>query len=179
PLSSPLPAPLPAPLSAGRTAPVAADDKPVAGHAPTPAARPQTPSGALPLAPEHWADILVELALTGVTQSIAANCELVSVHEGLCQLALKAQHAALWNKTHEERIAVALASRYGMPVKLALTVGDTNNETPAEVAQRRRDERLAAALLAIDNDARLQELLDSFDATLDRDTIKPRNQSGD
>ena len=179
PLSSPLPAPLPAPLSAGRTAPVAADDKPVAGHAPTPAARPQTPSGALPLAPEHWADILVELALTGVTQSIAANCELVSVHEGLCQLVLKAQHAALWNKTHEERIAVALASRYGMPVKLALTVGDTNNETPAEVAQRRRDERLAAALLAIDNDARLQELLDSFDATLDRDTIKPRNQSGD
>jgi len=136
-------------------------------------------SGPLPLAPEHWADILVELALTGVTQSIAANCELVSVNGGMCQLALKEQHAALWNKTHEERIAVALASRFGIPVKLALTVGDTNNETPAEVAQRRRDERLAEAVVAIDNDARLKQLLDSFDATLDRDTIRPRSQSGD
>ena len=30
-----------------------------------------------------------------------------------------------------------------------------------------------------DLQARLQQLLDSFDATLDRDTIKPRNHSGD
>ncbi|NQV65910.1 MAG: hypothetical protein HQ497_11155, partial [SAR86 cluster bacterium] len=48
-----------------------------------------------------------------------------------------------------------------------------------EVAQRQRDERLAMAVVAIDSDAKLKQLIDNFDGTLDRETIMPRNQSGD
>ena len=133
----------------------------------------------VPLAVEHWAEILVELGLSGVTQSIAANCELVAVEHGVCHLVLKAHHATLWNKTHEDRIAQSLARLYDTEITLALTVGETVGETPAEVAQRHRDERLAMAVVAIDSDAKLKQLIDNFDGTLDRDTIMPRNQSGD
>ena len=133
----------------------------------------------VPLAVEHWAQILIEMGLSGVTQSIAANCELVSVNQDVCQLVLKAQHATLWNKTHEDRIAQSLSRLYGARITLSLTVGETVGETPAEVAQRHRDERLAKAVVAIDTDEKLKRLIDNFDATLDRETIMPRNQPGD
>ena len=58
-------------------------------------------------------------------------------------------------------------------------MGETVGETPAEVAQRHRDERLAKAVVAIDTDEKLKRLIDNFDATLDRETIMPRNQPGD
>ena len=133
----------------------------------------------VPLAVEHWAQILIEMGLSGVTQSIAANCELVSVNQDVCQLVLKAQHATLWNKTHEDRIAQSLSRLYGARITLSLTVGETVGETPAGVAQRHRDERLAKAVVAIDTDEKLKRLIDNFDATLDRETIMPRNQPGD
>jgi DNA polymerase III subunit gamma/tau len=145
----------------------------------TPKALDTGPGTIVPLAVERWAEILVELSLSGVTQSIAANCELVAVKHDVCHLVLKAHHATLWNKTHEDRIAQSLSRLYGAKITLALTVGETVGETPAEVAQRQRDERLAMAVVAIDSDAKLKQLIDNFDGTLDRETIMPRNQSGD
>jgi DNA polymerase-3 subunit gamma/tau len=145
----------------------------------TPKALDTAPGTIVPLAVERWAEILVELSLSGVTQSIAANCELVAVKHDVCHLVLKAHHATLWNKTHEDRIAQSLSRLYGAKITLALTVGETVGETPAEVAQRQRDERLAMAVVAIDSDAKLKQLIDNFDGTLDRETIMPRNQSGD
>ena len=145
----------------------------------TPKALNAGPATIVPLAVERWAEVLVELGLSGVTQSIAANCELVAVKHGVCHLVLKAHHATLWNKTHEDRIAQSLSRLYDTEITLALTVGETVGETPAEVDQRHRDERLAMAVVSIDSDEKLKQLIDNFDGTLDRDTIMPRNQSGD
>ena len=91
----------------------------------------------------------------------------------------KGPTATLWNKTHEDRIAQSLSRLYDTEITLALTVGETVGETPAEVDQRHRDERLAMAVVSIDSDEKLKQLIDNFDGTLDRDTIMPRNQSGD
>ena len=145
----------------------------------TPKALNAGPGTIVPLVVERWAEVLVELGLSGVTQSIAANCELVAVKHGVCHLVLKAHHATLWNKTHEDRIAQSLSRLYDTEITLALTVGETVGETPAEVDQRHRDERLAMAVVSIDSDEKLKQLIDNFDGTLDRDTIMPRNQSGD
>ena len=145
----------------------------------TPKALNVGPGTVVPLVVERWAEVLVELGLSGVTQSIAANCELVAVKHGVCHLVLKAHHATLWNKTHEDRIAQSLSRLYDTEITLALTVGETVGETPAEVDQRHRDERLAMAVVSIDSDEKLKQLIDNFDGTLDRDTIMPRNQSGD
>jgi DNA polymerase-3 subunit gamma/tau len=131
----------------------------------------------LPLAAEHWTDIFPQLRLTGVTQSVASNCELEAVEGDVCRLVLSEKHSSLWNNTHQGRIVESLSRLYGRPIRLTLRVGATEAETPAGAEQRRRGERQAEAELAIDADEKLKQLIDNFDGTLERDTIAPRNTS--
>jgi DNA polymerase-3 subunit gamma/tau len=136
-----------------------------------------SPVTRLPLAAEHWTDIFVQLRLTGVTQSVASNCELEMVENDVCRLVLSDRHASLWNNTHEGRIVESLSRLYGRPIKLTLRVGQTQAETPAGAELRRRSERQAEAEVAIDADEKLKQLIDRFDGTLERDTIAPRGIS--
>jgi DNA polymerase-3 subunit gamma/tau len=129
----------------------------------------------LPLAVEHWTDIFVQLRLTGVTQSVASNCELEAVQGDVCRLVLSDSHASLWNNTHEGRINDSLSRLYGRPIKVIMRIGPTQAETPAGAELRRRGERQAQAVLAIDGDEKLKQLIDNFDGTLERDTIVPRS----
>ncbi|MFT6038896.1 MAG: DNA polymerase-3 subunit gamma/tau [Candidatus Azotimanducaceae bacterium] len=131
----------------------------------------------LPLAAEHWTDIFPQLRLTGVTQSVASNCELEAVESDVCRLVLSEKHSSLWNNTHQGRIVESLSRLYGRPIRLTLRVGATEAETPAGAELRRRGERQAEAELAIDADEKLKQLIDNFDGTLERDTIAPRNTS--
>jgi DNA polymerase-3 subunit gamma/tau len=111
----------------------------------------------LPLAAEHWTDIFLQLRLTGVTQSVASNCELEAVEGDVCRFVLSEKHSSLWNNTHQGRIVESLSRLYGRPIRLTLRVGATEAETPAG--------------------AELRQLIDNFDGTLERDTIAPRNAS--
>jgi len=128
----------------------------------------------LPLTAEYWSDIFLQLRLTGVTQSVASNCELEAVDNDVCRLVLSDRHASLWNSTHEGRIVESLSRLFGRPIKLTLRVGPTQAETPAGAALRRRGERQAEAEVAIDADEKLKQLIDNFDGTLERNTIAPR-----
>ena len=119
----------------------------------------------------------MQLRLTGVTQSVASNCELEAVENDVCQLVLGDRHANLWNSTHEGRIVASLSRLYGRSIKLTLRVGPTQAETPAGADLRRRGERQAEAEAAIDADEKLKQLIDSFDGTLERGTIAPRSAS--
>ena len=131
----------------------------------------------LPLAAEHWTDIFPQLRLTGVTQSVASNCELEAVEGDVCRLVLSEKHSSLWNNTHQGRIVESLSRLYDRPIRLSLRVGATEAETPAGAELRRRGERQAEAELAIDADEKLKQLIDNFDGTLERDTIAPRHTS--
>jgi DNA polymerase-3 subunit gamma/tau len=131
----------------------------------------------LPLAAEHWTDIFPQLRLTGVTQSVASNCELEAVEGDVCRLVLSEKHSSLWNNTHQGRIVESLSRLYDRPIRLSLRVGATEAETPAGAELRRRGERQAEAELAIDADEKLKQLIDNFDGTLERDTIAPCNTS--
>jgi len=68
----------------------------------------------------------------------------------------------------------ALAEHLGHPIRLQLEVRP--EAVPATPAQARRDERarrLAEAREALENDPGLQALTETFDATLEEDSIRP------
>ena len=90
-----------------------------------------------------------------------------------CYLLLNQHHASLWNKTHESRISRALSEFLGQKVSVGIEVGTTEIETPAQADNRQQKERQAQAVIAIENDEHIQELIKNFNATLDRDSIAP------
>ena len=125
------------------------------------------------LAPENWSALLDSLNLSGVTRTLAANCLLHQVENGRCVLKLAEHHASLWNASHEERIADGLSGLYGQDIVVAIEVGETEIETPAQQDERERDERQAEAVQEIENDEHVQQLIKSFNARIDTDSISP------
>ena len=121
-----------------------------------------------------WVDVLPQLALSGVTLSVASNCCLLRVADSGCTLQLDETHASLWNKTHESRIEIALSNYYSKPFKLTFEVGKASQATPARIESDRRAVAQVAAVKLIEDDVKVKQLIESFDGTLDKDTIVAR-----
>ena len=126
-----------------------------------------------PTPPEDWNDILLQLGLSGVTQTLAANCTLERHESNHCHLRLNEHHASLWNKTHENRISQALSRRYNCEMSVSIEIGETQTETPAQSERRQQEDRQARAVIAIENDENIQALIQNFGGTLNRSSIEP------
>ena len=122
---------------------------------------------------DQWLKIFPDLGLSGVTQTLAANCTIGDADgdAGTCCLILNQHHASMWNKTHEVRIAMALSTYLGHTIAVKIEIGQSHGESPAEAAQRHADEALARAKVSIENDENVQELIQSFDGTLVQESI--------
>ena len=123
--------------------------------------------------PANWAEILGALSLSGVAASLAANCQLDSANNRQCVLKLSENHASLWNKTYESRIAEALGQLYGQEIKVSIEVGATSVETPAQRAEREKQESLAQAVADLQGDQHVQQLIENFNGKLDPKSIAP------
>ena len=119
----------------------------------------------------NWPAIIGALGLSGVTQTLAANCQLDSTKDDRCMLRLGEHHASMWNKSHEARISDALSTLFGRPIRVAIEVGETSVETPAQLQTRERKESLAAAVMNIEGDANVQQLIKGFNGRLDPNSI--------
>jgi len=144
---------------------------------PEPSVAPLEPQRAQVPAPEfspaNWTVILEALSLSGVAASLAANCELYSANDHQCVLKLSENHASLWNKTYESRIAEALGRLYGQEIKVSIEVGAPSVETPAQGAEREKQQSLAQAVADIKGDQHVQQLIESFNGKLDPKSIAP------
>ncbi len=125
------------------------------------------------LEPARWAELLDKLPLTGIIYNVASHCELRQVDGDKAYLVLDEANASLYSDSHGKRIAAALGEYLGRPVVVHVEVGVPRYETPAVGAQRLLDERQALALANIEDDPKVQLLLDRFEGTLDRDSVTP------
>ena len=123
--------------------------------------------------PANWAEILEALSLAGVAASLAANCQLESAGDQQCVLKLSENHASLWNKTYESRIAEALGQLYGQVIQVSIEVGETSVETPAQYSERKKQAILAQAVADIQGDQHVQQLIENFNGKLDLKSIAP------
>ena len=123
--------------------------------------------------PANWTEILEALSLSGVAATLAANCELYSANDHQCVLKLSESHASLWNRTYESRIADALSRLYGQEIKVSIEVGAPSVETPAQGAEREKQQSLAQAVADIQGDHHVQQLIENFNGKLDPKSIAP------
>jgi DNA polymerase-3 subunit gamma/tau len=123
--------------------------------------------------PGRWAELLERLQIGGIVYNVASHMELRQVDGGKAYLVLDEANASLYNENHAEQLAQALGKCLQHPVEVHVEIGAPRYETPAARAQRLLEERLDQAVTAIEQDPKVQLLLDQFEGTLERDSITP------
>jgi DNA polymerase-3 subunit gamma/tau len=121
-----------------------------------------------------WQKIIDEMALAGLVRELAGHCILKEHSDKRVLLTLAPAQEHLLKTTQKERLQEAIRTRFGRDVKLVITVGEPESETPAARKQREDQERQAEAVKSFVEDANVKSMLDMFDATLDTDSIRAR-----
>ncbi|UTL92825.1 DNA polymerase III subunit gamma/tau [Pseudomonas fluorescens] len=143
------------------------EDTPAAAPEPLPAARPAT---GLAL---QWLELFPQLPVSGMTGNIAANCTLMAVDGDDWLLHLDPGQGALFNATQQRRLNEALNQHLGRTLNLRIELIRPEQETPAQAASRKRAERQQDAVLSIEQDPLIQQMIKQFGATVRQDTIEP------
>ncbi|MEH6564894.1 MAG: DNA polymerase III subunit gamma/tau [Halopseudomonas sp.] len=121
----------------------------------------------------EWLQLFEQLGLSGLTQSIAAHCELVAREAGVWKLHLDPGHSALYNENHRQRLQQAIIARHGDEVRLEVEVQAPQQETPAVAAARHKAARQKAAEASIQADPMVQRLCSEFAAEICEGSIRP------
>lgn len=134
--------------------------------------RPEMPA---PVAPENesWAELFASLGLTGMAESLARNLSLeVEEAQRLC-FHYTPEQEALLSGERRERIIEAIRQVRGAECVVEFVQAAQTLETPAQRAERKRAERLAEAVVAIETDATVHSLMEHFGASIDYDSVRP------
>ncbi len=122
---------------------------------------------------DRWAAMLPELGLSGMVESIARNLSLeVDTDARLCFHYTREQEAML-SAERRERISSAIVQFLGTQPEIEFQQGAQTQETPAQLAQRRRIARQAEAVRSIENDDKVKELAQQFGVRIEYESIRP------
>ncbi|MBK5002343.1 DNA polymerase III subunit gamma/tau [Pseudomonas sp. S31] len=143
------------------------EEAPAAVPEPLPAAAPAT---GLAL---QWLELFPQLPVSGMTGNIAANCTLMAVDGDDWLLHLDPGQGALFNATQQRRLNDALNQHLGRTLNLRIELIRPEQETPAQAAARKRAERQQDAVVSIEQDPLIQQMIKQFGAKVRQDTIEP------
>jgi len=129
-------------------------------------------TAASPVTSKSWLDILPQLDLSGMTQTLASHCALEQLTEDSLQLVLTKKHEAFLSANARTRLEEALTNYYQRNIKLQIRITPEEFHTSAKQQAMDHTQRHAGAVAAIQTDHHIQKILDVFDATLDMDSIK-------
>ena len=136
---------------------------------------PEPPTGLVALQLVHWLRLVEALGLTGMTESLARSLSLESISGNSLILHYTREQEALLNDVHKNRISEALQGYFAEPLKVEFILGVQQQETPQIYRQRRDRERRAAALVHLQSDPRVQQVIDIFSAEILDESVEPLN----
>ncbi|PCI10736.1 MAG: DNA polymerase III subunit gamma/tau [Thiotrichales bacterium] len=143
-----------------------------------PSAKPVASAPVAPAAPvsNEWGEVVAALNLRGAVRSLAVNSSLVERTDTTITLLLDSGHAHLRNDKFELRFEAALQQYFAQKIKLVMTVGAPQAETPASQEVRVAGERKQTALEAIEADPNVQSLKEAFGAKVIPGSVNPVEQ---
>jgi DNA polymerase-3 subunit gamma/tau len=165
-----------APVAAPQSAPVRA--RPATGDSGASAIAPIAPMAGAKVPPPaaadaDWPTIVDSLQLKGAVRQLADNCALVSRSETEFKLELNKMSEHLLTEQLQKRFVTALQDSYGKKLRVDISVIDGSVET---VASREADEsalKMQAAQNSIENDPNVRDLVDTFGAEVEQESIRP------
>ncbi len=121
----------------------------------------------------HWPTLANQLKVSGVAKQLAQQSELRSFDGESMELGLAFSAKHLADKVYQDKLRAALQEHFGKLVALKIVIGEISGNTAAVQAQSEREARQGKALEAIHGDAFVRDLMDTFDATIVSDSVKP------
>jgi len=122
---------------------------------------------------QDWAAIVESLELVGVLKQLAMHCVVKHKDNDTMQLALEPANEYLYTKERQERLQEALSEVFSKPVRLSIELEKSQLETPAEQNVRKEQARQDAAKQAIKTDSNVQNIIETFSARVDENSIQP------
>ena len=122
---------------------------------------------------DEWERLVDAMSLGGATRQLARHCTLAGREGGVIRLVMDPAHEIFATPAQQERLREALATHLGEPVRLQLQLARPTVETPADRERRAAADRQREAEAAIEADPLVREMQRAFDATVDRDSIRP------
>jgi DNA polymerase-3 subunit gamma/tau len=118
-----------------------------------------------------WPALVRALAVTGITRQLADRAELVTHAANRFELRVPTASRHLTERGYVDKLKAALESHFGVPVRLAVAIGETGVQTVAAQEDEARRTRARAAEAEVQADAFVRDVVATFDATID--SIKP------
>lgn len=119
-----------------------------------------------------WKQLISELNLTGMTKVLADNCILKKREEHYVHLLIDTKHTSFANTTQCQQLEKALQQKFSCTLKLKIEECASIIDTPAQQAEMKQTQALAAAKDSLVADPNVQSILENFDGSLDEDSIK-------
>ncbi|HFD91938.1 MAG TPA: DNA polymerase III subunit gamma/tau [Gammaproteobacteria bacterium] len=131
---------------------------------------------AAPLSADEWGPIVDGLGLSGMMREFASHCVLESHEDDRMRLVLDEAHAYLLNKQREQQLEKALRDYLSTAIKLEVVSGAARRDTPARQKSKAKEAREQRAVEAIEQDAGIRILQETFNAQIVPDTIRPADE---
>ncbi|MGP1678346.1 MAG: DNA polymerase III subunit gamma/tau [Burkholderiales bacterium] len=131
------------------------------------------PATAGPAFDGDWPRLANQLKVSGVARQLAQQSELRGFDGESMELGLAFTAKHLADRGYQDKLRAALQAHFGKPVALRIVIGEICGNTAAVQAQSEREARQGKALEAIQGDAFVRDLMDTFDATIVGDSVKP------
>jgi len=144
-----------------------------AAEPPAAAAVERAAGQAAPIADVDWPALVERLKVSGLVRELAVRSELVAVEGD--HFKLRVPIKTLLDAGTLDRLKAALAEHFGRPIRVSAEVGSTSGPTAAGLAEQARAEKQKRAEDAIYADPFVRELIENFGATVDPQSIRPKD----
>ena len=119
-----------------------------------------------------WDDIVNQLPLSGLPRQLASHCVFVGKDGAQLNLMLAPVHAHLGSEKILQRLQEALSQFYGDNVKIILTSGEIESDTPAIKQEKQQKQDLSEAVRAMEEDPNVVAMKEILNAKLDTQSVK-------
>ena len=120
---------------------------------------------------QRWCKLYAELPLAGIAANIMANCELNQETESSFAFTLGQKHSAVFSEELVSKVEPIFSAYFERPISVSVTVGETNDETPAQAKIRRLAELQAERVAAFEKDPLVAEICERLGGRIVVDSI--------
>lgn len=118
--------------------------------------------------------MVAQLNLQGIVRQLAAHCTFQGRHGNVVKLVLDPEGEHYRTAMMEDKLAQALTTYYGQPVRLDFTVSNSAAvNTPARQMKAAAEDRVQQARVSIEADPNVRAMREIFGATVTPDSIRP------
>ena len=147
----------------------------LAAHSSAPRMPESTPTLSDPAPPSDWAALIERAQLRGPVGQLAQQATLVAIEDRLVRLAIAPAHEHLADGLFVEQLEKRIGGVLGRDIRIKFERADAGAQaqTPAQQRARADNARQSAAEDAVHGDPIVRSLIETFDARVILDSVRP------